>query len=276
MSFQLKVKKRKNDIYNGTINAKPMEIEQTRLIRKEIISKEIFGFDLESKTIARKAKPGQFVQIRVNNSFDPFLRRPFSIASAWSDTIRIVFRVRGRGTEILAQAIEGEPIDVLGPLGRALPHYEDRDIFIIGGGVGIAPLFFLCQKLEIENRMHLFFGAKNRDELIMLDGFRKMTKNIMISTEDGSLGKRGRVTDLLVAEEIEAKIRSSLIFACGPLPMLKVIQKKFTSLPVYGFLEERLGCGTGVCFGCAVKKKTGGYLRVCEEGPVVNLNEIEI
>ena len=253
-----------------------MEIEKARVIRKEILSKEIFGFELESKTIARKAKPGQFVQIRMNNLFDPFLRRPFSIASVKSDTLRIVFRVRGKGTEILAQANESEYLDILGPLGRALPQYEDRDIIIIGGGVGIAPLFFLCQKLEVENRIHLFLGAKNYDELIMLDGFKKMTKNIMIITEDGSSGKRGKVTDLLTEEEIEAKIRMPIVFACGPLPMLIVIKKRFTALPVYGFLEERMGCGTGICFGCAVQKKNGGYLRVCKDGPVFNLHEIDL
>jgi dihydroorotate dehydrogenase electron transfer subunit len=253
-----------------------MEIEKARVIRKEIFSKGIFGFDIGSKTIARKAKPGQFVQIRVNNLFDPFLRRPFSIASVKSDTLRIVFRVRGKGTGILAQANEGECLDILGPLGRALPPYEDRDIIIIGGGVGIAPLFFLCQKLEVDNLIHLFLGAKNYDELIMLDGFKKMTKNIMIITEDGSSGKRGKVTDLLTKEEIEAKIRLPIVFACGPLPMLKVIRKRFTSLPVYGFLEERMGCGTGICFGCAVQKKNGGYLRVCKDGPVLNLHEVDL
>jgi dihydroorotate dehydrogenase electron transfer subunit len=253
-----------------------MEIEKARVIRKEVFSKEIFGFDIEAKTIARKAKPGQFLQLRVNNLFDPFLRRPFSIASVKSDNIRIIFRVRGKGTEILSQAKEGEYFDILGPLGRALPQFEDRDILLIGGGVGIAPLFFLCQKLEVENRIHLFLGAKNYDELIMLDGFKKMTKNIIVSTEDGSSGKRGKVTDLLTEEEIEAKIRMPIIFTCGPLPMLKVIEKRFTVLPVFGFLEERMGCGTGICFGCAVQKKNGGYLRVCKDGPVLNLHEIEI
>ncbi len=262
-----------------------MELETARLIRKENFSPEIFVFDLASKAVARKAQPGQFVQIRVNSSFDPFLRRPFSVASVSSDTFRIVFRIRGKGTKILSQLNEGDDVEVLGPLGNPFPLFDERDIIMVGGGVGIAPLFFLAQKLAPKNRLQFFFGARNRTELIMLKDFKKLTKNIAIATEDGSFGKKGKVTDLfspklqppgLLAMEEPSTLVKPLIFACGPLPMLKVLQSSFVSIPVYGFLEERLGCGTGLCFGCAVKKKTGGYLRLCKEGPVVNLNEIEL
>jgi dihydroorotate dehydrogenase electron transfer subunit len=253
-----------------------VKIEKTKLIKKELLSKGIFAFDLKSKKIARKAKPGQFIQIQVNNLFDPFLRRPFSFASVSSDTFRIVFRVRGKGTEILSQYRVGEYIDVLGPLGHPIKLCERKEVILIGGGVGIAPLYFLAQKLKMKNQLHIFLGAKSRDELIMLKNFKKLTKNIPVTTEDGSLGKRGKVTDLLIDAKFQIPDSKFQIFACGPLPMLSVIKNKFASIPVYGFLEERLGCGTGICFGCAVKRKSGGYLRVCQEGPVVNLNEVEI
>lgn len=252
-----------------------MEIEEVRLVRKEKLTPEIFAFDFASKTIIRKAQPGQFVQIQVNNSFDPFLRRPFSLASVSSNIFRIVFRVRGKGTKILSQAREDDYISVLGPLGQPIPNYQEQNIILVGGGIGIAPLFFLTQRLVAQNYLHLYFGARNRNELIMLAEFKKLTEKITIATEDGSLGKRGKVTDLLTTDKLAIPTKS-LIFACGPIPMLNALQKIFTPVPVYGFLEQRLGCGTGLCFGCAVKKKTGGYLRLCKDGPVVNLNEIEL
>lgn len=252
-----------------------MEVTQARLIRKTQLSPVIFAFDLESKTIANKAQPGQFVQVRINDSFDPFLRRPFSIAQVWLDTFRIIFRIRGKGTKILSQMKEEEHLDILGPLGRPIPPYKEQNVVMIGGGVGIAPLLFLAQKLAPKNHLYLFFGARNRTELILQEDFKKLTKNIAIISEDGSTGKKGLVTELLIAEELD-KLKNLLVFACGPVAMLKALKKMLGFVPIYGFFEERLGCGTGLCFGCAVKKRTGGYLRLCKDGPVVNLNEIEI
>jgi|UniRef100_A0A7C6EAH3 dihydroorotate dehydrogenase electron transfer subunit len=252
-----------------------MEITQARLIRKIQLGPEIFAYTIESKTIAQKAQPGQFVQIRINDSFDPFLRRPFSIAQVWANTFQIVFRIRGKGTKILAQAKEEDYLDVLGPLGRPVPCYEEANIVMIGGGVGIAPLLFLAQKARPKNRLYLFFGARTRTELILQEDFKKLTKNIAVITEDGSTEKKGMVTDLLTTEELD-RLKNPLVFACGPVAMLKALKRNFGFLSIYGFLEERLGCGTGLCFGCAVKKKNGGYLRICKDGPVVNLNEIEI
>ena len=253
-----------------------MKIEKAKLIKKETLNKEIFAFDLKAKTIARNAKPGQFVQIRVNESFDPFLRRPLSFASVKGDIFRIIFRVRGKGTKILSEHSVGEYLDILGPLGSPLKLSYGKEVILVGGGVGIAPLYFLAQRLKSKNRLNIFLGAKNCDELIMHKDFNKLTKNISVATEDGSLGKKGKVTDLLTNKKINRHNPKLQLFACGPTQMLKAIQKRFNTIPIYGFLEERMGCGTGICFCCAVKRKTGGYLRVCQEGPVVNLNDIEL
>ncbi|MEO0115552.1 MAG: FAD-binding oxidoreductase, partial [candidate division WOR-3 bacterium] len=152
-----------------------MEIEKARLIKKEEVSAGLFIFDLESKAVSRKALPGQFVQIRVWDSFDPFLRRPFSIAQVDSDTFRIAFRIRGKGTKILALTREDDYLDVLGPLGKPIPAYEDRNIVLIGGGVGIAPLLFLAQKLAVKNRLFIFLGARSRNELLFLPDFKQLT-----------------------------------------------------------------------------------------------------
>lgn len=253
-----------------------MRIEKAKIIKKEQLSGDIFALDLKASTIARNAKPGQFVQIRVNESFDPFLRRPLSFASVKNNTFRVIFRLRGKGTKILSEYSACEYLYILGPLGSPIKLFYEKEVILIGGGVGIAPLYFLAQRLKSKNRLNIFLGAKNRKELIMLKDFKKLTKNISVATEDGSFGKKGKVTDLLTNIRINQQNSKFQIFACGPIPMLKTIQKRFNKIPVYGFLEERMGCGSGICFCCAVKKKTGGYLRVCQEGPVVNLNEIEL
>jgi len=251
-----------------------MKIELVRLIKKEKLSEEIFAFDIKSKTIARNAKPGQFIQIRVNESFDPFLRRPLSFASVKNDAFRVVFKVRGKGTKILSRYEVGEDLDVIGPLGNPIDLREIEQVILIGGGVGIAPLYFLAQKIRQQHHLKILLGAKTRNELIMLEDFQKISNNVAVATEDGSIGKKGRITDLL--DNREFKNQNSKIFACGPTPMLHALKKKLPTLTVYGFLEERMGCGTGICFSCAIKRKARGYLRVCQEGPVVNLSEIEI
>lgn len=253
-----------------------MKIEKAKIIKKEQLSDNILAFDLKASTIAKNAKPGQFVQIRVNESFDPFLRRPLSFASVKEDTFRIIFRVRGKGTKILSESSAGEYLDILGPLGFPIKLPFKKEVILVGGGVGIAPLYFLAQRLKSKNRLNIFLGAKNRKELIMLKDFKKLTKNISAATEDGSFGKKGKVTDLLTKTKINQHNSKYQIFACGPTPMLKAIQNRFNKIPVYGFLEERMGCGSGICFCCAVKRKAGGYLRVCQQGPVVNLNDIEL
>ncbi len=254
-----------------------MKIEKAKIIKKEQLSDNIFAFDLKARTIARNAKPGQFVQIRVNESFDPFLRRPLSFASVKGDTFRIVFRLRGKGTKILSEYSVGEYLNVLGPLGKPIKIERNKDMVLIGGGVGIAPLYFLAQESsKKKNHLKIFLGAKNRKELIMLKDFKKLTKDIALATEDGSLGKKGKVTNLLNDTKLIQSKPKLQIFVCGPTPMLKITQKKFYDIPIYGFLEERMGCGTGICFCCAVKRKNRKYLRVCQEGPVVNLNDIEL
>ncbi len=253
-----------------------MRIEKAKIIKKEQLSGDIFALDLKASTIARNAKPGQFVQIRANESFDPFLRRPLSLASVKGNTFRVIFRVRGKGTKILSGYSSGEYLDVLGPLGNSIKLPYKKEVILVGGGVGIAPLYFLAQRLKSKNRLNIFLGAKNHKELIILKDFKKLTKNISVATEDGSLGKKGKVIDLLTNIRINQLNSKFQLFACGPTPMLKTIQKRFNTITVYGFLEERMGCGSGICFCCAVKRKTGNYLRVCQEGPVVNLNEIEL
>ncbi len=229
---------------------------------------------LESSEIARLAKPGQFLQAQVSDSIEPFLCRPISIADIKANQIRIIYRIRGKGTELLKQKKPGETLHLLGPLGTPISHVNNKKIILCAGGVGIAPLLFLAKRFSKNNKVYLYFGAKNKSELILLDEFKKCCDKIFLATEDGSIGYKGYVTDLLTNI---SKIEPDILYAAGPLRMLQKISNlkfKISNLKLFGFLEERMGCGCGICFGCAVKKKDGGYLRVCTDGPAIDLNQI--
>jgi dihydroorotate dehydrogenase electron transfer subunit len=143
---------------------------------------------------------------------------------------------------------------------------------LVGGGVGIAPLLFLTQSSTDSNPLWVLVGAKTASDLILIPELFECTERLGFATEDGSKGKKGLVTDLIRPALNE--FSASIIFTCGPQPMLKAIQGMGLEIPCYGFLESRLGCGCGLCLGCAVKSSRGGYYRVCKEGPVFNLKEI--
>jgi len=180
---------------------------------------------------------------------------------------------------MLARFRNGDVIDLLGPLGRPAPLLANLDILVCGGGVGIAPLLFLTRQLKGRNRIVAALGARSRRELILVDEFRKLGVQVSIATDDGSRGHHGPVTDLVSVSPQTPDPSSqspSVVYACGPKPMLAALVKKLHPVPVWGFIEERMGCGTGLCYCCALPRKGGGYVRFCEEGPVVLLNEVRL
>lgn len=244
---------------------------RAQIVRKDILNKDTFSIWFLCKEIAKKAKPGQFVQIRVEEGFYPFLPRPFSISDTQRDLLRIVFKIRGMGTSILSRKEWRDFLEIFGPLGRPCPLPKRGKILLIAGGIGIAPIPFFARIFWLmgENRKaDLFFGAKTKKELVILNEIRGFMNRVEITTEDGSLGKKGVVTDLLKGE------RYDTIFACGPMGMLKKIKELNLPSRIYGFFEERMGCGAGLCFCCALKRAKGGYFRVCRDGPVFDLKEI--
>ena len=220
---------------------------------------------------------------------DPLLRRPISVADVEAGRVRLVFRVVGRGTALLSHVRSGDELDVLGPLGRPAPEMRGQDVIICGGGIGAVPLLFLARRLAKTNRLRVFVGARTRAELLLLREFRGIGVQVAMATDDGSAGHHGVVTELVEAEVKSQKPRAksqdagrpsavsrqpSAIFACGPRPMLADLVKRLDPIPIWGFVEERMGCGTGICYCCALPKKGGGHVRFCEEGPVVRLNEV--
>ncbi len=251
----------------------------------------VFSFWLEAPGIARAIRPGQFLNVKVSSGVDPLLRRPISVADVEGKRVRLVFRVVGRGTALLSRASVGDELDVLGPLGRPAPDVRGKDVLLCGGGIGAAPLLFLARRLAKANRLQVFVGARTKAELLLVREFRSIGAKVATATDDGSSGHHGVVTEFIAGEvrsqKLEGRVQksgnrqspivnrqSTTVFACGPRPMLADLVKRLDPIPVWGFVEERMGCGTGICYCCALPKKDGGHVRFCEEGPVVRLNEV--
>jgi len=234
----------------------------------------VFSVWIRQAGLAQKSKPGQFLNVRVLDGLDALLRRPISIADKQGDRLRLVFRTVGRGTEWLSRRRAGDSLDILGPLGRPAPTPTGKDVFLVGGGIGAAPLLFLCRRLAARNRLQVFLGARDKGHLILRREFRDTGSPVRIATDDGSAGQRGMVTEL--AEPVVKQARSPVVYACGPKPMLAELSRCLDPIPVLGFVEERMGCGTGICYCCALERKAGGYIRFCQDGPVVLLNEVKL
>ncbi|MDR0398938.1 MAG: dihydroorotate dehydrogenase electron transfer subunit, partial [Endomicrobium sp.] len=240
----------------------------------EIISnKEVCRgyFELEVKTgnVLKHCSPGQFFMIEVPGVF---LRRPISVHSIKKDTLSFLYKVVGKGTMILSGISSGE-IRLLGPLGKGydLETYKVFNHVIVAGGTGIASVHFLAMKLD--KKGILYYGARSSKDLLCLDKFKKLGWKVEVSTEDGSKGYRGYITDVL-----EKNLKSDdIIFACGPAPMLKKVMEiaKLKNVKGFASLEEKMACGLGNCQGCAVKVD-GKIKMTCKDGPVFKIEQVEL
>jgi len=225
-----------------------------------------------SEVIAPEA--GQFYMLQAGNTYDPLLKRPFSIFRYDLNSLQFLYRVIGKGTSCLAAYTNGDRISVIGPLGNGYPAPEG-DFIVIAGGIGIASLWPILEKFR--GSCYLFYGARNRDELVMSDEAEKLSKHVFFSTDDGSAGQRGFITTLFkdFLDTSQAAYRSLPVYACGPVAMIKNLSVMISGklLRCYASLEENMACGLGACLGCVVKT-TSGHRRVCKEGPVFNLGQI--
>lgn len=244
------------------------------------VARDTFFMGLRADSIASAARPGQFVMIRVRQGTDPLLRRPFSICGVKGDALLILFRVVGRGTEILSQKTPGDALQVLGPLGKGfdLPDGPFRPV-LTAGGMGIAPLIFLSLQLERKDQIFLA-GYGTSSEIVPPDQLSIVGFSSDMATEDGSQGFHGRVTELLKTQLSEIEDKSSMIFACGPLPMLKTLAAiaHHHHLPCQVSLESTMACGLGVCQGCAVKNTSSAdnpFGLVCRDGPVFDAQTLD-
>ena len=236
------------------------------IVANEPLTHDVWRMVLEGDTKWIK-RPGQFVNIELEGLY---LRRPISICDWDASTITIIYKVVGRGTEQMRCMQAGEKLDVLTGLGNGFnPDIECEKPLLVGGGVGVPPLYNLAKNLLAQGRkVSVVLGFNTASELFYADEFRKLGADVYVSTADGSMGVRGFVTDAIR----ESAIDFDYFYSCGPLPMLKALCDCCEQDGELSF-EERMGCGFGACRGCSCKTLTGNK-RICKEGPVMKRAEI--
>jgi len=247
------------------------------VLNAEKVAPDHYRLALHAPEVARAARPGQFVMVRCGFSWDPLLRRPFSVAGVDREagTVTLLIRVAGRGTALLAGAAPGQALNLLGPLGRGFTLPAGGEfVVVIGGGMGLAPLLFLVRELLARGcRVRVLAGARSRAYLFLPEPAPGC--EVLVATEDGSAGRPGPVTVLLPSVSPEVR----RYYACGPREMLRAVAAEMDrrGLPGEVCLEERMACGVGACRGCVCRVRRGGnvaYAAVCAEGPVFPAGEV--
>lgn len=261
------------------------ELIFAELVKKEQLKPDIFKFSIKAPNIVKNSKPGNFIEIRVTNQTEPFLRRPISIYNIDRENgiLEFIFQVKGKGTELLAKREVGKQIDIIGPIGYGTFQYENyENIAILGGGIGVFPLYELAKRAkEAHKNVNAYLGFRNENFVVLEEEFKKVSDKLVLTTDDGSYAQKGFAINYL-EKDIETS-KTDAIYACGPLPMLKAVQKLAIEkdIPCQISLEEKMACGLGVCLGCAVKtakspKDAPEYWHVCKAGPVFNAKDVEI
>lgn len=254
--------------------------ETCTIIEQNCIGKDIYSMWLQTKTIAKNAKPGQFVSVYTKDG-GKLLPRPISLCEIDQErgALRLVYRVTGEntGTESFSKLEAGAQLDLLGPLGNGFPLEEaaGKKVFLMGGGIGVPPMLETMKQLNAEKMAVLGY----RDELFLTEEFQKQG-DVYVATEDGSAGTKGNVMDAIRENALEADV----IFACGPKPMLRAIKNYALEkeIPCWISMEEHMACGIGACLGCVCQSKDVDEhshvhnKRVCKDGPVFLSTEVEL
>ena len=236
---------------------------------------DYFHLAIDAPEIGREARPGQFVMVKVADGTFPLLRRPLSIHDAGASGIELFFKVAGLGTEILSRKKPGDSLDLIGPLGKGFTFTDGmkgKRAFCVGGGRGIAPIYFLAHELGSRGvQATVFYGGRRLVDIPLRDKFEKAGIELLSSTDDGSHGFAGLVTEL-VSRELE-RTKPDNFYACGPDAMMKALASLAAKHHVRAefSLESLMGCGIGACWGCVhrIKNESGdGWTKICEEGPV--------
>lgn len=252
-----------------------MTIERQARVRDVQIWGDHFHFAIEAPEIGRAARPGQFVMVKVADGGFPLLRRPLGIHNANEAGLELFFKVAGRGTEVLSRKKRGDRIDLIGPLGKGFTIPSDakgKTAYLVGGGRGIAPLYYLARELvRASLRPLVLYGGRCLTDIPLRERFGAAGIDFLCSTDDGSFGFAGLVTEL-AALELDKK-KPAMIYACGPDPMMKALAAVAAKhgVPAEFSLESVMGCGIGACWGCVhrIRSESGdGWVKICEEGPV--------
>ncbi|MFC1804318.1 dihydroorotate dehydrogenase electron transfer subunit [Candidatus Omnitrophota bacterium] len=262
-------------------------IRDVRIVKNLKIKQDYYKLILKAPQISRLGRPGQFINLRVNNGCQPLLRRPFSIHNITDSSVEILYEVVGQATKILSKRKKGAQVNIIGPLGNGFiyrtPHAARRTPILVAGGMGVAPLLFLAEKLRRgypRAEITVLIGARSKQEVFCEKEFNLLGCSVKISTDDGTRGFKGRVTGLLrnvlcSKSDPRRPVRPAVIFACGPRMMLEEVSRlsALHRVPAQVSLEEHMACGIGACLGCAVNTKDG-FKRACKEGPVFDARQI--
>lgn len=255
---------------------------ECELLRKEMLVDGIWKYSVRAPEIANTAKPGQFLEVKVTDNIEPFLRRPISIYNLIKEEgiVEFIFQVKGRGTELLSKIEVGKKIDIMGPLGYGTFKIQDyKNVAIIGGGIGSYPLYELAKELKGRANLNVYLGFRDKSLVTCEKEFESIGLNkLCVTTDDGSYKEKGFAINFMKKDIEEHMV--DMIFACGPLPMLRAVREFAiqNNIPCQVSLEQRMGCGIGACLGCAVKVISGvnpRYGHVCKEGPVFNAKDVE-
>jgi dihydroorotate dehydrogenase electron transfer subunit len=252
-----------------------MKEEKCTVVENSRINKGYFLMKLETTYISTHSKPGNFIMLAASDTFEPLLKRPFGIFNAKPPYIWLYYEVVGKGTELISRMKPGDVVNAVGPLGNVFPDRKDKNILMIAGGRGIAPIYYAIANYARTGKVFLIYGAKSKDDLNLLDKIHELPlEKLFLYTDDGSEGKKGLVTTDLV--EIIKNNHLEVTASCGPDAMFHAIFHTIKDLGTenYVSLEALMGCGFGICYSCVVKTAGGTYKKVCSDGPIFKLEEI--
>jgi dihydroorotate dehydrogenase electron transfer subunit len=260
--------------------------ESLRVLRTIHYDEHHYSLFVSAGTIGPKTKPGHFAMIQAGEGFRPYLRRAFSIADvtkvAGVPALEFVVKIVGVGTAALARFAEGTPLPVLGPLGVPFPIDDllpsDR-VALVAGGIGLAPLVLLARTLAARGiAADLFYGGRNENDVLKRADFERFLgpHRCRYATDDGSLGRRGRVTELFT-NALAGGVRYRRVYACGPVAMFRALAGLLADAKLEGSfaMESEMACGFGVCLGCVVPMVDGRFATICKEGPCVSPAQID-
>lgn len=235
-----------------------------RITSNKKIARGIFKMTIAGDTSAITA-PGQFVNIKLDGFF---LRRPISVCDCVGENLTLIYKTVGNGTERMSRMAAGESLDLLTGLGNGYnTKASGGNPLLVGGGVGVPPMYMLCRELISEGKnVTVVLGFNSKDDVFYEDEFKALGADVHISTADGTYGTKGFVTDVI------KNLQYTFFYTCGPEPMFRAMHKMMKTPGQYSF-EERMGCGFGACMGCSCKTLTGNK-RICKEGPVMESEEI--
>lgn len=241
-----------------------MEKNIYKVKENTLIAKDVYKMVLSGST-SSISHPGQFINILLDGFY---LRRPISICDYDKNSLTIIYKVVGSGTEKMSAMLPGKELDILVGLGNGFDISKSGPSpLLIGGGVGVPPLYNLAKSLKYKKiEFSVILGFNTKDEIFYKDEFEKLNKKVILTTADGSMGIKGFVTNAM------PELNYSYVYTCGPEPMLKAVYNESKTSGQFSF-EERMGCGFGACMGCSCKTKYGNK-RICKDGPVLEKEEI--